>query len=52
MKHVGKFEKLNLSSENQMDQDERTREDEKYENIERPAQCEFLLFLQYYSLLL
>ncbi|MCO5555842.1 hypothetical protein L7F22_009387 [Adiantum nelumboides] len=38
VKHAGKFEKLNLSSENQMDQDERTREDEKDENIERPAQ--------------
>ncbi|PWN36055.1 RNA-binding domain-containing protein [Meira miltonrushii] len=38
VKHVGNFEKLNLSSEAQMDQDESAGQDEHEEGIERPAQ--------------
>lgn len=41
VKHAGDFEKLNLTSETQMDQDENAAQDEQDEGIERPAQCEY-----------
>ena len=40
VKHVGNFEKLKLSSEAEMDQDERARDNQQDDETERPAQCE------------